>query len=147
MDIKNINNGQFFDPNYSADKVNRQEISTNPADNKVNSADTSKVAQGDKVTLSDNGIKTDKAFALNVLDKLNTDSAEKLNSIKAKIADGTYNSDEVIAKISNAIADEIASIPSPEAKGLSEEQKDFLLNDPEVQQTVANKISQELKNL
>ncbi len=144
MDIKNINKGAYFDPNYSADKVNRQEVSGNKTaeQSKNNPASVS-----DKVSLSNARLDSAKAVGLNELNKLNAAAPEKLNAIRAKIVDGTYNSEEVLSKVSQAIANDLQNVPAAEGSKLSEARKDFLLNDSEVQQTVANKISQELKNL
>jgi anti-sigma28 factor (negative regulator of flagellin synthesis) len=144
MDIKNINNGAYFDPNFSADKVNRQEVSGGKA---ADAAKNNPASVNDKVSLSNARPDSAKAVGLNELNKLNAASAEKLNAIKAKIVDGSYDSEEVLSKVSRAIADDLQTVPASENSQLSEERKDFLLNDPDVQQTVANKISQELKKL
>lgn len=146
MDIKNIQNGPFLDPSYSTEHVNKAGKAAD-ADASKSSTVNSDKSTGDNLSLSNSQIKTEKAFALNVLDKLNAGSADKLNDIRAKIADGFYNSDEAVSKISNLITRDLSSVQSSNASGISEDQKDFLLNDPEVLNVVSSRISDELKNL
>ena len=146
MDIKNIQSGPFLDPGSSADRAEKAANVANTDSSKQSSVSAEKPS-GDRITLSQTEIKTEQAFALNVLDKLNTSSAEKLNNIRSKIADGFYNSDEAVSKISNLISQDLSSVAPSNTSSISEEQKDFLLNDPEVLQTVSERISDELKNL
>ena len=146
MDINNIQGRPFQDASFPTEGPGK--TNANPEVSNANQSTVGKEKPtGDRITLSNTDIKTEQAFALNVLDKLNTSAPDKLNSIRAKIADGFYNSDEAVSKISNLITRDLSAIDSANTSGISEDQKDFLLNDPEVLQTVSSRISDELKNL
>lgn len=145
MDIKNINSGSFLDPSQSTERANKPDKVA--ADITQRSTVSSENNSADKISLSNSDIKTEKAFALNVLDKLTSTDASKLNEIKAKIASGAYGSDDVTSEVSALVSKDLSSIESNSPARISEEKKDFLLNDPEVLDTVSKRIGDDLNSI
>lgn len=109
MTIKNIKNNQPINKSSAAGKSEKSSdsgIQTSKADqgNRVSNTNS------DRVMISNQHFENDVQFAKNVYKNLGDESLSHLKKIKAKISDGSYDSDQVHQKLSQLIHDDINTL-------------------------------------
>lgn len=156
MNINQIQNG-----NYSEKDIKKSDKSRSASSEKARSADaaSSKEVQSDRFTPSGTKMSNEFDLATSELKKLRNKSFDSLREIKNKIDSGAYNKEEVHQKIGKLVEKDLTSIdqilskmPGSEGvdsdkKTLSPEYKEYLIENPEVVEKVADQVAGDLKKL
>lgn len=157
MDISRLNNNKFVDNASQKKRVDKDSSAAEISGHKTGSADQAKSKKPDQLSLSEASKITEQELALRAYDKLKTDSFSRLGEIKTKIDAGAYNASEVHSNVSEGVHQQLHALEKsletdiagqdPKIEKLSPEKKQFLLEDPQVQQTVSEEIAKSITKL
>lgn len=156
MPINQINSSNFPEKDVNKSSKSREPDKTG-VKNTSKSPDSTKTA-GDKFSPSETKFSGDLEFAKSELKKLDK-SFDTLREIKTKIENGEYNSKEVHEKVGSLVKKDLSSLehvlsfeaisehPSEGIPILSDDYKQFLIENPKVVRSVAERIVADLKKL
>lgn len=158
MSVNQINSSNF--PEKEINKSKKSQETDKAGARKTSAAKTedSKKAVGDQFLPSKAKFSGDIELAKNELNKLNR-SFDSLREIKSKIENGEYNSKEVQEKVGQKVKNDLVALEhmisfdsisentTNKSPILSEEYKEFLIENPEVVKTTVERIASDLKKL
>ncbi len=158
MPVNQINSSNFPEKDVSKSKKSRETDKTGTKNTSDPKTENSKKTVGDQFSPSKARFSGDVEFAKSELNKLNK-SFDSLREIKTKIETGEYNTKEVQEKVGQLVEKDLSSLEhiisfesvSENATNttpiLSEEYKQFLIENPKVVNTVVERIVSDLKKL
>ncbi|PWN05206.1 hypothetical protein [Rhodohalobacter mucosus] len=159
MSINNISSsGLSGKPVKGTDKADKP-AGVNDASQNTSASSSRRSAAVDRVEISGKEFTDSVEFAKNVYRTENAQRVDKLQSIRKKMNAGFYESEAVVNQMSTKLAGQLrsleASLLAPEnsnagktdSKQITAEQMTRLANDPDVANSVADKIARDLDNL
>lgn len=158
MPVNQINSSNFPEKDINKSKKSQETDKTNTKNTSAPKTKDSKKTVGDQFVPSKARFSGDVEFAKNELKKLNR-SFDSLREIKTKIEIGEYNKKEVQEKVGQLVGKDLSSLEhiisfesisentTTKTPILSEEYKQFLIENPKVVKTVVERIVSDLKKL
>jgi len=155
MDISKLNNSKFIDGTSRNKRTETGSAVQETSKEKKTSAGTNQ-KNTDQFSISESSKISEQELALRAYNKLKQDSFARLNDIKTKITNGAYNSSEIHSNVSHSVDHQLSSLDrsltdeavhEPTLKKLSDEKKEFLTQDPKVQQVVSEEVSKSISKL
>lgn len=158
MSVNQINSSNFSEKEINKSKKSQETDKAGTKNTPASKTDDSKKTVGDQFSPSEVKFSGDVELAKNELNKLNR-SFDSLREIKSKIKNGEYNSKEVKEKVGQLVKKDLVSLEhmisfdsisentTNKSQILSEEYKEFLIENPEVVKTTVERIVSDLKKL
>ena len=155
MDINPLNNkGSFIDRKKAGESSSARKTDTVRSGSEATSGSANSLSTDD-LSISSNGLTDEIEFSKTVLENLNKQSFENLARIKAKIANGELDTDEVREQVSRAAIGDIRFVDSaaeveetaPARELPSLEEASRILDNNDALKTLSERLLKVLANL